>query len=281
MLACDAGGFSSWRPPQQRILAFLGMAAWFQGRNHGLPSVYCNNKNENEKQEKVRVKMVEKAKAVAIRHLRHVVRLGQTPQTREQNNNSYSSQIPARASIEQIWQGPQMIIAIIGRGGPLQIRLHATVVDDAEMKTQTAARDAVTSTEAPAEIAQEDGHRAVHPAGEATEGIEIIAIESAGAQMMITGRGDTHPPKTAPTDAAVTEMCMMIETSLPEDDGVYRDLVPGLNARAALLQGRWNDPNVPFLPKTKCSHRRKSQGRGNRLGRQLRSRSPTLPTQDA
>lgn len=175
-----------------------------------------------------------------------------------------------------------MIIAIVVGGGPLQIRLHATVVDDAETKTQTAARDAVTSTEAPAEIAQEDGHRAVHPVGEVTEGIEIIAVESAGAQMMmITGRGDTHPQKTAPTDAAVTETRMMIETSLPEDDGLYRDLVPRLDARAAPLQGRWNDPNVPFLPKTKCSHHRKSQGRGNRLGRRLRSRSPTLPTQDA
>jgi len=155
------------------------------------------------------------------------------------------------------------------------------VVDDAETKTQTAVRDTVTRTEASAEIAQKDGHRAVHPVGEVTEGIAIIAAENAGPQtMMIAGRGDTHLPKTAPTDAAVTEMRMMIETSLPEDDGVYRDIVLRLDAHAAPLQGRWNDQNVPFLPKTKRLHRRKSKGWGNRLDRRLRSRSPTLPILD-
>lgn len=214
--------------------------------------------------------MVEKAKPVAIRRLCHVVRLGQTPQPRE-HNSSYSSQIPARASIEPIWQGPQTIIAIDVEGGLLRIHLYATVADDA-----------VTNIEAPAEIAPGDGHRAAHPVGEATEGIAIIAVENAGAQMMvIAGRGDTHPPKSAPTDDAVTETRMTIETSLPADDGVYHELAPLPDARAAPLQGRWNDPNVPFLPKTKRSHRRKSQGRGNRRNRQLRSRSPTLPIRDA
>lgn len=216
------------------------------------------------------MKMVEKAKPVAFRRLRHVVRLGQTPQTRE-HNSSYSSQIPARASIEQIWEGLQTIIAIAVGGGLLQIRLHATAVDDAE-----------TSIGVPAEIVPGDGHRAVHPVGEATEGIAIIAVENAGAQMMmIAGRGDTHPPKSALTDAAVIETRMTIETSLPADDGVYHGLAPLLDARAVPLQGRWNDLNVPFLPKTKRSHRRKSQGRGNRRNRRLRSRSPTLPIRDA
>lgn len=225
--------------------------------------------------------MVEKAKPVAIRRLCHVVRLGQTPQTREQNS-SYSSQIPACASIEQIWQGPQTTILIAVDGGLLQIRLHATAVDDAVTKTLTTAHDAVTSIEAPAEIAPGDGHRAAHPVGEVTEGIAIIAVENAGVQMMvIAGRGDTHPPKSAPTDDAVAETRMTIETSLPADDEVYHGLAPLLDARAVPLQGRWNDPNVPFLPKTKRSHRRKSQGRGNRRNRQLRSRSPTLPIRDA
>ena len=112
--------------------------------------------------------MVEKAKAVVIRRLCHVVRLGETPQTRE-HNSSYFSQILARASIEQIWQGPRTIITIVVGGGLLQIRLHATAVDDAE-----------TSIGVPAEIVPGDGHHAVHPVGEVTEGIAIIAIENAG-----------------------------------------------------------------------------------------------------
>ena len=90
-----------------------------------------------------------------------------------------------------------------------------------------------------------------------------------------------HPPKSAFTDAAVIETHMTIETSLPADDGVYRELAPLLDARAAPLQGRWNALNVLFLLKTKSSHQLKSQGQENRLVRRLRSRSPTLPIQDA
>lgn len=168
--------------------------------------------------------MVLKAKPVAIRRLCHVVRLGQTPQPRE-HNSSYSSQIPARASIEPIWQGPQTIIAIDVEGGLLRIHLYATVADDA-----------VTNIEAPAEIAPGDGHHAVHPVGEITKGIAIIAVENAGVHMtMIAGRGDTHLPKRAPTDAVVIETRMRIKTSLPEDDEVYHELALHLDARAAPL----------------------------------------------
>lgn len=178
-----------------------------------------------------------------------------------------------------------MAITIVGGGGRPQTRQDTMVAGDDEMERErntVAARDVAMSIEVLEET--------IHLDEEAIDGIEIIAVESAGTQMTTTTiedeREDTdiHPPRSAPTDADVIEMhTMMIESTSPPppgDDGdeAHRGPVRPLNAHAAPRHAQCSVPTALFLRRTTHSHRQQS---GNPPSRRWKSRSQTLVIRDA
>lgn len=177
-----------------------------------------------------------------------------------------------------------MTIAIDVEGDRLQTRLDVTRADD-EMNTRrdtVAAHDAGTSTEALGGIGLGDAHPAARPVETVTDVIAITSVESVRAQRMtIEGGTDMHPRGSASTDAVAIEThTMMIKTDGTGDNEAHHGPVL-LDARAVPLHERCNVRNVPFLPRTRHSRRRRSRETGNLLLHRWKNKSPTSPIQGA
>lgn len=176
-----------------------------------------------------------------------------------------------------------MAITIVGGGDRPQTRQDAMVAGEDEMERErntVAARDVAMSIEVREET--------VHLGEGAIDGIEIIAVESAGTQTTTTTiedeREDTgiHPPRSAPTDADVIEMhTMMIESTSPpgyDGDEAHRGSVRPLDAHAVPRHAQCSVPTAPFLRRTTHLHRQQS---GNPPSHRWKSRSQTLVIRDA